>query len=256
MLKRMLAAEPVAPAAEWSRRSASFALVLAVFGILLARSGVVGGWAGVAVLAVALAVAVAALGFAVRAAVVIWQKGWRGTGRALGGFVLALLILAYPSYLASRAMRLPWLNDVSTDLVAPPPFSASASARAARGGFAHADASAQIRDAQRRAYPGVQPTMLDLDPDAAYKLVLQTVQARRWRIVEASPPKGRFGVGHIDAITTSRIMGLPADLAIRVRPEGGQTRVDIRSASRLEQTDLGTNAARIESFMDDLQNAE
>ena len=35
MLKRMLAAEPVAPAAEWSRRSAAFALVLAVFGILL-----------------------------------------------------------------------------------------------------------------------------------------------------------------------------------------------------------------------------
>ena len=119
-------------------------------------------------------------------------------------------------------MRLPWLNDVSTDLAAPPPFSASAAARAARGGFTHADPSPQIRDAQRRAYPGVQPTMLDLDPEAAYKLVLQTVQARRWRIIEATPPKGRFGVGHIDAVATSRIMGLPADVAIRIRPKGAR----------------------------------
>ena len=256
MLRRVLAAEPVAPSAEWSRRSASFALVLTIFGVLLGRSGAVGGWAGVAVLAAALVCAFAALGFAARAVVVIWQKGWRGTARTLAGCALALLILAYPGYLAVQASRLPWLNDVSTDLAAPPAFSGSPAARAARGGFVHADPPVPTRDAQRRSYPSVQPILLDVEPDEAYKLTLKTVAARRWRIVEAIPPKGRSGVGHIDAIAGSRVMGFPEDVAIRIRAEAGQTRVDVRSASRLERTDMGSNAARIESFSDDLQNAE
>ncbi len=256
MLRRVLAAEPVAPAADWSRRCAAFALVLAVFAILLGRSGAVGGWGGVAVLTAALICALAALAFAARAAVVVWQKGWRGLARALAGCILALMVLAYPSYLGIQAARLPWINDVSTDIAAPPTFSVSPGARAARSGFVHNDPSPQTREAQRRAYPSVQPVILDLDPDEAYRLALKTVEARRWRIVEATPPKGRFGVGHIDAVATSRIMGFPEDVAIRIRPQSGQTRVDLRSASRLERTDIGNNAARIENFADDLQNAE
>lgn len=256
MLKRVIAVEPVAPSAEWSRRSALFALVLALFGILLGRSGAVGGWAGVTVMAAALVWAVAALGFAVRASIVIWQKGWRGTARTLAGIALALTILAYPSYLAVQAARLPWLNDVSTDLAAPPAFSASSAARAARGGFVHPEPTAQTRDTQRRAYPGVQPVLLDVEPEEAYRLALKTAGSRHWHIIEAVPPKGRFGVGHIDAIAASRIMGFPEDIAIRIRSQAGQTRVDLRSASRLERTDIGSNAARIESFADDLQNAE
>lgn len=256
MLRRILTVEPVAPPAEWSRRAAAFALVLAVFGILLGRSGAVGGWAGVAVVGGALVCAVGALAFAARAAVVIWQKGWRGAGRAVAGSFLAVLILAYPAYLAIHALQLPWINDVSTDLAAPPPFSGSAAAQAARRGFVHGEPSARTRDAQRLAYPSLQPVILDLEPDAGYRLALQTVQARHWRIIESAPPKGRFGIGHIDAVATSRIMGFPADVAIRVRPESGQTRVDLRSASRLEPTDAGSNASRIQSLADDLQNAE
>lgn len=252
----MLAVEPVAPAADWCRRAAAFALSLAVFGILLGRSGAVGGWAGVAVLAAALLCALAALGFAVWAVVVIWQNGWRGTARTLGGCLLSLTILAYPSYLALRAAQLPWLNDVSTDLATPPLFSSSPAARTARSGFIHPDPSPKTRDAQRRGYPSVQPILLDLEPEETYKLALKLAQARRWRIVEATPPKGRFGIGHIDAIASSRIMGFPEDVAIRIRPQAGQTRVDVRSASRLERADVGANAARIESFADDLQNAE
>ena len=51
-------------------------------------------------------------------------------------------------------------------------------------------------------------------------------------------------------------MGFPEDVTFRIRPQSGQTRVDMRSASRLERHDIGSNAARIEAFADDLQNAE
>ena len=46
------------------------------------------------------------------------------------------------------------------------------------------------------------------------------------------------------------------DVAIRIRPLAGQTRIDIRSASRFGRHDLGTNAARIQSLADELQDAD
>ncbi len=256
MLRRSLPPEPLSVSADWSRRTAGFAVLLAIFAVLLGRSGVVGGWGGVVVLATALSLALVGLGFAANAMIVIWQTGRRGIDRALTGIMLALMVLAYPSYLVVEASRLPPLNDISTDLAAPPAFSTSAKAVAARNGFRHEDPTAEARDLQRRAYPAVQPVMLDLVAEDAYRLILKTIAARRWKVIESVAPKGMFGVGHIDAVASSRIMGLPEDVAIRIRPQDGQTRVDIRSASRLERHDVGGNAARIESLADDLANAE
>lgn len=231
-------------------------MLLAILGVMLGRSGVVGGWGGIAVLAAALSLALAALGFAANAAIVIWQTGRRGTGRAVGGCLLAAMVLAYPAYLAARAASLPALNDVSTDLVSPPPFSTSVQARAARNGAVHEPPSPDAAELQRRAYPGLQPLLIDLAADEAFRLVFKTVAAHRWKVIESSAPKGRFGVGHIDAVAFSRVMGFPEDVAIRLRPQDGQTRIDVRSASRLERHDVGGNAARIEGLIDELSNAE
>ncbi len=256
MLKRRLSPEPIAAVADRSRWSAGFAAVLAVIAVLLGRSGSVDPRAAIAVLASALLFALAAIVLALWSVVVIWRTGRRGTARASAGFVLALATLAYPAYLAALAARLPDINDVSTDPAAPPPFSNTPLARGARGGFVHADPPPETVEAQRRAYPGLAPVVLDLGGDEAYDLILKTVKARNWRVVEAVPPKGKFGSGHIDAVATTRIMGLPDDLAIRIRPLSGQTRVDIRSASRFGRSDFGANAARIQSLSDDLQDAD
>jgi uncharacterized protein (DUF1499 family) len=48
-------------------------------------------------------------------------------------------------------------------------------------------------------------------------------------------------------------MGFPDDVTIRIRPLAGQTRVDVRSASRFGSHDFGTNARRIEKFIEELQ---
>ncbi len=256
MLKRRLLAEPVTPAADWCRRSAAFALLLAAFAILLGRAGAVDGRAAVAVLGAALVFAVLSLLLAVVSAVAVWRTGHRGAGRALAGVVLASLMLAYPVYLAVRATQLPFLNDVTTDLANPPGFSASPAVRAARGGGAHADISPDKRDAQRRAYPDLAPVVLDLGAEDAFALVVKTVAGRRWRVLESVPPRGKFGIGRVDAVARSRVMGLPEDVTIRLRPLAGQTRVDLRAASRVEPHDLGSNAALIAAFAEDLRNAE
>ena len=256
MLMRRMAPEPIAAAAHRCWSSAAFGAVLAVFSILLGRSGAVDPLGVLAVLAFALLFALGAVLLAVWSAVVIWRTGRRGIARALAGLVLAVVVLAYPAYLAVLASQLPAINDVSTDPSSPPPFSNASGVRAARNGFVHDDSTAESRDEQRRFYPGLQPVVLDLAGDEAFDLVLKTVKARGWRILEAVPPLGKFGTGHIDAVATTRIMANPDDVAIRIRPQAGQTRVDIRSASRIGRHDLGTNAARIQTLSDELQDAD
>jgi uncharacterized protein (DUF1499 family) len=50
-------------------------------------------------------------------------------------------------------------------------------------------------------------------------------------------------------------MGFREDVSIRVTPDGEDSRVDIRSASRYFDSDLGSNAARVTKLIDDINNA-
>src|SRR5258705_7051801 len=68
------------------------------------------------------------------------------------------------------------------------------------------------------------------------------------------PPQPRRE-GHIEAIAQTLIMGFREDVAIRVRPDGEDSRVDIRSASRYFDSDLGSNAARVSRLIDDINTA-
>jgi uncharacterized protein (DUF1499 family) len=110
-----------------------------------------------------------------------------------------------------------------------------------------------VRQAQKEAYPLIQPVLLDLDADDAYKTILKVVAGRGWQIIDQTPPGGRSGVGHIDAIAHTLVLGFPEDVTIRVRPLAGQTRVDLRSASRVFRHDFGSNARRLAKFAADLQ---
>ena len=48
-------------------------------------------------------------------------------------------------------------------------------------------------------------------------------------------------------------MGFPDDITIRIQPLAGQTKLDVRSASRYGRNDFGVNARRIERFAEELQ---
>jgi uncharacterized protein (DUF1499 family) len=95
--------------------------------------------------------------------------------------------------------------------------------------------------------------LLDLEADDAYKAVLKIAAAKHWQIVEQIPPGGRSGIGHVDAVVRGLVLGLRDDVTIRIRPLAGQTRVDIRSVSRVGRHDFGNNANRIEQFAAALQ---
>jgi uncharacterized protein (DUF1499 family) len=252
-MRRLLIEEPYSAAALWSRRLAIFSAAVCGVSVALARSHAVDFTAVMAVFAAALLVACSSVLLASTAAVVIWRTGRQGVGITVASLLVAALVLGYPTYLLAQAVRLPELNDVSTDLVNPPSFSRSAHAFAARNDMIHGEIPSSLRDAQERAYPNIQPIVLDLDANETWRLLQRAVAASHWRVVEETTPGGRMGLGHIDAIATSTIMGFPDDVTIRVRPLAGQTRVDIRSASRYGRHDFGSNARRIQRFSDELQ---
>ena len=58
----------------------------------------------------------------------------------------------------------------------------------------------------------------------------------------------------IEATARSPIMGFRDDVVIRISPMGQGTRIDVRSASRVGTHDLGANASRIRSLLEDIDD--
>jgi uncharacterized protein (DUF1499 family) len=71
-----------------------------------------------------------------------------------------------------------------------------------------------------------------------------------WNVTNADSESGR-----IEATATSKLFHFVDDVVIRVRPDGAGSRVDLRSRSRVGQSDLGANAARIRAFEAELAKA-
>ena len=73
-------------------------------------------------------------------------------------------------------------------------------------------------------------------------------------MVDERPPQPRRE-GRIEAIAQTLIMGFREDVSIRIRADGEDSRVDIRSASRYFDSDLGSNAARVSKLIEDINTA-
>ncbi|MEO0369625.1 MAG: DUF1499 domain-containing protein, partial [Pseudomonadota bacterium] len=64
--------------------------------------------------------------------------------------------------------------------------------------------------------------------------------------------------GHIEATITTALWGFKDDLVMRIGAGDveGQTKVDVRSVSRVGESDLGANAKRITKLLNDLSSSE
>jgi uncharacterized protein (DUF1499 family) len=255
-MRRLIPDEPLAQSALWSRRLAIFAWATAALSFALSRAGAADSFAALAVFGAALVVAFVAALLAGAAASIIWRTGAKGAGQTALALFLALGLIAYPAYMAALAFVLPPIHDISTDLDTPPAFMISAKARAARQGRTPPPATAETIAAQREAYPEVQPALVDMEAAQAYQLCLRVAGDLGWKIVDANPPNLRGdGVAHIEATERSLFFGFTDDIAIRVRPLANQTRIDVRSVSRVGQHDFGKNARRVEKFIAEVQSA-
>jgi uncharacterized protein (DUF1499 family) len=255
-MRRLIVDEPLSRAAVWSQRTAIFALASAAVAVGLARFANLDAGAVLTVFAAALTLAFLALLLAGSAGVVIWRTGRHGAGRAAFGCLLSLALLAYPAYLAGIALVRPMIADVTTDFASPPAFMISAKARTARAGRTPPAWDSAAEALQKDAYPEVKPILVDLEPAEAYQLALRVTKDLGWKIVDSNPPNLRVdGVAQIEAIARSPAFGFADDIAIRVRPLASQTRIDLRSVSRVGKHDFGANARHVDRFAAAVQDA-
>ena len=254
MARRFIHSEPTSRLAIWARRTAGFALLASFLAIIIVRSGLLEIWPALATFAGALAIAIVALLLAFAAFVVIWMEGLAGMGAALTAMAVSLALLAYPAYLGIKAARLPWIYDITTDPIDPPRYDALSRLRP-RDANPIAYAGLYAAEQQRKAYPDVGPLATNATPQAAYDAALAVVNRRKWRVVDARAPQAGRREGHIEAVARTPIMGFRDDVSIRVRAETDGARIDARSSSRYGSFDFGTNAARIRSLMNEIEDA-
>ena len=108
---------------------------------------------------------------------------------------------------------------------------------------------------QRAAYPDIEPLEEDATPEVAFKTALAVITKRKWIVIDRRPPQPTRPEGHIEAVARTLIMGLRDDVVVRVRASADGSRIDVRSSSRFGSFDFGSNAARIRSLMDDIDDA-
>jgi uncharacterized protein (DUF1499 family) len=146
--------------------------------------------------------------------------------------------------LLEEAKKAPPIHDVTTDPFDPPVFVALLPERTkSPNGAAYGGAA--IAAAQQRAYPDIKSLILKAPPQEAIQRAIDAARACGWEIVSSDAASGR-----IEATATTRWFGFKDDVVVRVRPEaGGGSRVDVRSVSRVGESDVGANAKRIREFL-------
>jgi uncharacterized protein (DUF1499 family) len=254
MPRRRIAEEPMSRLAIWARRLALFALAVALLAIIVVRLDFIEIVPGLATFGGAVGIAVIAMLFAIGAFIVIWREGLKGFGHALLAFMIAIGLVTYPAYLGVTAYRLPPLSDITTDPTDPPRFEAIARLRP-REANPVAYPGAPAAELQRANYPSIAPLQTGSTPAELYEAALAVVNKHKWRVVDARTPQPGRREGRIEAVARTALMGFRDDVVIRVRPIPGGARLDIRSASRYGQRDFGTNAQRVLSLLEEIEEA-
>lgn len=252
MARLRFADDPYSRLAIWTRRLALFSLAAVLLSVIIVRSGLLEVEPGLVTLGGGLVFAVLAILCGLASFVVIWRDGLRGLGYAVSGILLGAVLLAYPAYLGIKAYRLPAISDITTDAIDPPRFEAVARLRG-RAANPVVYAGLYAAEQQHDAYPEIEPLEVSVSAKVAYDTALALVNRNRWLVLDAREPLPGRRDGHIEAVAYTPVMGFREDVLIRVRGTGEDARVDMRSSSRYGRHDIGSNAARIAGFFEQLE---
>ena len=228
--------------------AAGLALVLLGAPGLLYRIGLLSIPSGFAVVRWGVYVGLAAAALSLLAGGLAYRRGERLNALLAGACVLVLLIaVSIPVRWRAAARTAPAIHDVTTDLENPPTFVAVVPLRADSPNSL--ERPPRLAEQQRSGYPDLAPITLPVAPAELFDRALAEAQEMGWEIATADKSAGR-----IEATAVSRWFGLEDDVVVRLTAWGSGTRVDVRSASRVGENDMGTNARRIREYLARLQN--
>lgn len=228
----------------WSLRLALFTAQLIIITIVLHRFAGLSTPIATNLIVVSLIGAATAILLAILAFTQIWNTGIKGTGIALSALLVSMMIFAVPLYHLPSLIKLPAINDITTDLLSPPRFRQIAALRDSNSNSVHYPGNMFI-SAQAKAYPDISTLMLERSHSDSYALVHGVIEDLGWDIVSEQQPGKKIQTGYIEAVDRSQILGFSDDIVVRVRGDASFTRIDMRSASRYGRHDLGSNANRI-----------
>jgi uncharacterized protein (DUF1499 family)/multisubunit Na+/H+ antiporter MnhF subunit len=197
------------------------------------------------------AATVAAVAIVATLAIALWaqlQRARRALVLALVAFVLSVAAAAPPAYFWYQVTHLPHLHDVTTDTEHPPRFAALLALRTGARNSAEYDPATAAR--QHQGYPDLVPLTLETSPAQALQLAERVARSMGWDIVAVTP-----GAWRLEATATSLLFGFKDDIVVRIAAQGSESRVDVRSVSRIGGSDFGANARRIRSFLGKLKAA-
>jgi uncharacterized protein (DUF1499 family) len=203
-------------------------------GFLILRYAVYGGIAAAAVSALGLVLA-------------RFRGRRRGMFRALAGMAIGLVVVGLPAFWLQTARAVPPIHDITTDTSDPPAFEAILPLRAAAPNPA-AYGGPQVAAQQAAGYPDIGPLEAAVPPQQAFDAALAAATEMGWEIVAEAPEAGR-----IEASDRTFWFGFTDDVVIRIRAADGGSRIDVRSASRVGVSDVGTNAARVRAYLAELR---
>ena len=252
----------------WGRRLSWAALALSVGGLAVALVAAVGSGAGAwsfmtgfGILRYAFFAAIAG-GLLAIIAFFMARRGGLHTGRL--NLIALIIALAFGGYLMSQiatARQVPAIHDATTDLADIPQFG-TLKVRSDnlekipdldRPELAALDPESRWKAIHREAYGDLRGLRLPLDVADTMKRAEALVKARGWQIARTDRQDGI-----IEATATTFFFRFKDDVVVRVRRDParpGGAIVDMRSISRVGQSDIGVNAQRIRSFLADLRTA-
>ena len=160
---------------------------------------------------------------------------------------LSAVALGLPLSMLSKGKSVPPIHDISTDLINLPEFVAIAPLRAdAPNPVAYAGEA--TAEQQRQGYPELKTLIYSQSKAELVNAVEQVTKKLGWELVNTDANKGL-----VEATDTTAWFGFKDDIVIRITDNGNERMVDIRSKSRVGGSDLGKNAERIHSFIDELE---
>ena len=173
------------------------------------------------------------------------------------GMLVALIYVGWVGTFLMKALTVPAIHDVSTDLADPPAFQTLALRADNLDNVPGADDKDMkgLTPLQRwalvhqKAYGDIRSVRSNEPVPMVIAKAEHLAKARGWDVAVSLPEEGRF-----EATETSAFFQFKDDVVLRVRPSetGEGSIVDMRSVSRVGVSDLGMNAKRVRAFLADL----
>ncbi|WP_319772303.1 DUF1499 domain-containing protein [Breoghania sp.] len=230
-----------AKAANYSRFAGVVSIPVIGIAAALHRGGHLDTVALFSVLGFGFALALSAVVAAIAAIAAIWNRGAPGVGDAVFGLICGLIALTPAAAVTTATILYPRLTDISTDLDSPPRLALSQN---------RAQPDGHLRPAaQRTAYPDIVPRRFPVGTSQLYAAVEQVIEDKGWTIEAHLAPAMNDDPAVIRVEARTLLLGFVDDVTVRILPDAIGSRLDIRSASRLGEHDLGTNARRIRSLL-------